>query len=66
MLKLSKTGQNLHCQAFGSASLGRGSETVYGHLQQSHLQQPSFCGPPKFRSFASKPFAARIGHLQQK
>ena len=41
-----------------------------------HLQQPGFCGPPKFRSFAAKigllqqnhlqhPFAAKIGHLQQ-
>ena len=39
---------------------------VYGHLQQSHLQQPGFCGPPKFRSFAAKLFAAtKIGHLQQ-
>ena len=36
---------------------------VYGHLQQ-----PGFCGPPKFRSFAAKPFAAVIcsNHLQQK
>ena len=35
-------------------------EMVYGHLQQSHLQQPGFCGPPKFRSFAAKLFAAVI------
>ena len=28
---------------------------VYGHLQQ-----PGFGGPPKFRSFAAKPFAAVI------
>ena len=36
-------------------------ERVYGHLQQ-----PGFSGPPKFRSFAAKPFAAtKIGHLQQ-
>ena len=34
------------------------TKTVYGHLQQIHLQQPGFCVPPKFRHFAAKPLAA--------
>ena len=53
---------------------------VFGHLQEIHLQRPSFCGPPKFRQFAAKPHAAKPdaatflplaallltgGHLQQ-
>ena len=51
------------------------SNWVYGRLQQIYLQRPGYCGPPKFSSFAAKPFAATFltfaallfaaGHLQQ-